>query len=200
MACGPKFKNLYYCSRLYFYRRSHSLYSKNRHRKHGYSGYDVLPKVYLSGSGQWRRLVPLVDNLLLGHVDRLRPSHRDFPHPPLLRQNRAAILASEFGGPAIFGIIWFTIFGGTAIHMQLENIFDLWSVFQDKGLESAAFSFFQQLPLGTILVFVFLVVIVISFVTMADSMTSVASIMSTKGFQHEDGEPPTVLKVVWALP
>ena len=47
--------------------------------------------------------------------------------------------------------------------MQLENIFDLWSVFQDKGLESAAFSFFQQLPLGTILVFVFLVVIVISF-------------------------------------
>lgn len=101
--------------------------------------------------------------------------------------------------PAIFGIIWFTIFGGTAIHMQLENIFDLWSVFQDKGLESAAFSFFQQLPLGTILVFVFLVVIVISFVTMADSMTSVASIMSTKGFQHEDGEPPTVLKVVWGV-
>ena len=34
---------------------------------------------------------------------------------------------------------------------------------------------------------------------MADSMTSVASIMSTKGFQHEDGEPPTVLKVVWGV-
>ncbi|MEE0776652.1 MAG: BCCT family transporter, partial [Bacillota bacterium] len=76
--------------------------------------------------------------------------------------------------PALFGISWFTIFGGTAIHMQLENVFDLWAALQDKGLESAVFSFFQQLPIGSVLVFVFLIIIVISFVTMADSMTSVA--------------------------
>lgn len=101
--------------------------------------------------------------------------------------------------PAIFGIIWFTIFGGTAIHMQLNNVYDLWGALEANGLESAVFSFFQQMPLGTFLVFLFLVIIVISFVTMADSMTSVMSIMSTSGFHQEDGEPPAALKVIWGL-
>jgi choline/carnitine/betaine transport len=100
-------------------------------------------------------------------------------------------------GPAVFCIIWFTIVGGTAIEMQLSGAFDLWGSYQTGGLESSVFSFFSQFPLGKFLVFVFLIVISISFITMADSMTSVAAIMCTKGFQHEDGEPPMFLKILW---
>ncbi|MEE0776755.1 MAG: BCCT family transporter, partial [Bacillota bacterium] len=108
-------------------------------------------------------------------------------------------LAVNLVAPAIFGILWFTVFGGTSIHMQLEGTFDLWSALEANGLESAVFTFFDQFPLGTFLVILFLVIIVISFVTMADSMTSVAAIMSTSGFQQEEGEPPLFLKLAWGI-
>ena len=101
-------------------------------------------------------------------------------------------------GPALFGILWFTIFGGTAIDMQLSGAFDLWGALQTDGTESAVFAFFCQLPLGTILIIVFLIVIFISFVTMADSMTSVAAILSSGDFGGE-GEPPLTMKLVWGI-
>ncbi|MEG1479211.1 MAG: BCCT family transporter, partial [Clostridiales bacterium] len=77
------------------------------------------------------------------------------------------------------------------------GIHDLWNTLQTSGLESAVFTFFQQMPFGTFLVFLFLVIIIISFITMADSMTSVAAIMSTSGFSQEDKEPSTILKIIW---
>ncbi|MDO4542421.1 MAG: BCCT family transporter [Bacillota bacterium] len=101
--------------------------------------------------------------------------------------------------PAMFGIIWFTIFGGTAINMQLTGALDIFATLSELGTESAVFTFFSQFPFGTFLVGLFLVIIVISFITMADSMTSVAAIISTTGFQQEEGEPPLVLKIVWGL-
>lgn len=101
--------------------------------------------------------------------------------------------------PALFGIVWFTIFGGTSLHMQLNGIFDLWATLQEKGLEYAVFAFFDQMPLGFYLILLFLIIILISFVTMADSMTSVAAIMSTRGFHQEDGEPPLRLKLIWGI-
>lgn len=108
-------------------------------------------------------------------------------------------LLVNLAAPALFGIIWFTIFGGSAIKMQLSGTFDLYAALAETGMESAVFSFFSQFPLGTFLVTLFLVIIIISFVTMADSMTSVAAIISTTGFQQEEGEPPLVLKIAWGL-
>ncbi len=101
--------------------------------------------------------------------------------------------------PAAFGFLWFAIFGATALDMQLSGTFDICGVMMEKGVESAVFEFFQQLPLGNLLIVVFLVVVVISFITCADSMTSSIAILSTKGFSMEDGEPPLYLKVVWGL-
>jgi len=106
-------------------------------------------------------------------------------------------LAYNLVAPALFGMIWFAIFGSTAIEMQINNKFDFWSAFSTAGLESSVFTFFNQFPFGIALVFIFLIVILISFVTMADSMTSVCAILSTSGFSKEDHEPPAYLKVVW---
>ena len=100
--------------------------------------------------------------------------------------------------PSLFCMIWFTIFGSTAIDMQLSGTFDLWSVLSEKGTESAVYAFFSQLPLGTFLIIVFLIVICVSFITMADSMTYVAAVMSSSGFHHEE-EPPSILKLTWGL-
>jgi choline/carnitine/betaine transport len=100
-------------------------------------------------------------------------------------------------GPGVFCMIWFMIIGGTTIDMQSSGAFDLWASYQANGLESSVFSFFAQFPAGMFLVVVFLVIIIVSFITMADSMTSVAAIMSTNGFHHEEGEPPMFLKIIW---
>lgn len=100
-------------------------------------------------------------------------------------------------GPGVFCMIWFMIVGGTTIDMQSSGAYDLWASYQTSGLESSVFSFFAQFPMGMFLVVVFLVIIIVSFITMADSMTSVAAIMSTKGFHHEEGEPPMFLKIIW---
>ncbi|MGN0962442.1 MAG: BCCT family transporter, partial [Clostridia bacterium] len=101
-------------------------------------------------------------------------------------------------GPAMFGILWFTIFGGTAMNMQLSGAFDFASALAANGTESAVFAFFSQMPLGTLLVVVFLVIIMISFVTMADSMTSVAAILST-GDSGSEEEPPLAMKLIWGI-
>lgn len=108
-------------------------------------------------------------------------------------------LLANLVGPALFGVVWFAVFGGAAIDMQLNGGFDIAAAISANGVESAVFMFFSEFPLGEVLVIVFLVVIIISFVTMADSMTSVAAIMSTTGFSQEEGEPPMVLKVVWGV-
>lgn len=107
-------------------------------------------------------------------------------------------LLVNFLGPAAFGLIWFTVFGGTAIDMQLSGAFDLVTALAENGTESAVFAFFSQLPLGTLLVIVFLVVIMISFVTMADSMTSAAAILSS-GNSGSSEEPPLPMKLVWGI-
>lgn len=101
--------------------------------------------------------------------------------------------------PAVFGILWFTIFGGTAIEMQLSGASDIATALETKGLESAVFEFFQSLPLGTILIVFFLIIIIISFVTTADSMTSSIAILTTSGFTAEDSEPPLYQKVMWGV-
>ncbi|AET69841.1 choline-glycine betaine transporter [Desulfosporosinus orientis DSM 765] len=101
--------------------------------------------------------------------------------------------------PAIFGMVWFAIFGGTAIHMQLSGSMDLWKSISTNGVENAIFAFFSTFPLGSIVVPVFLFIICISFITLADSMTTSIAGMSTKGLTMTDSEAPLHLKVVWGV-
>lgn len=101
---------------------------------------------------------------------------------------------------SIFNYVWFAVFGGAAIQMQLSGKFDLWNSIQTKGLESTIFSFFQQFPLGFLLIPVFLLVIFVSFVTLADSMTSCMAAMSTKGGLYAtEAEAPGYLKIIWGV-
>ena len=45
-------------------------------------------------------------------------------------------LAVNFIGPSVFGILWFSIMGGTAIDMQHSGAFDIWGAIQTYGMES----------------------------------------------------------------
>lgn len=100
--------------------------------------------------------------------------------------------------PSLFGMAWFSIFGGTAINAQLTGTMDIATAIVETGTESAVFAFFQQLPLGTVLLYVFLLVIFISFVTAADSMSTTVAMLSS---DDPDGaaEPPLFLKLSWGI-
>jgi len=77
---------------------------------------------------------------------------------------------------------------------------DLAAVMAERGLESAAFAFFATLPLGKIIVPLFTIAIFLSFVTMAESLTTAMAAISMKGgLSANEEEPNMALKIVWGV-
>lgn len=100
--------------------------------------------------------------------------------------------------PTAFCYVWISIFGSTAVSFQWSGVFDVWKSVQETGLESTIFTLFTQFPFSTAVIALFTVTVIISFVTLADPMTSVLATISTKGLQVED-EAPRRLKLLWGI-
>ncbi len=115
------------------------------------------------------------------------------------RTLRSFILCNLFL-PSLFAIVWFTVYGGTAIKFQIDGVVDLWGVISDRGIEAAVFTFFHSLPLGAIISPLFILVVILSFVTIADPMTSAIATLSCR-FDDTSygGEPPKFLKLIWGI-
>lgn len=110
------------------------------------------------------------------------------------------VVLGQFVVPSVFTMIWFYVFGGTGIYMQKTGSYDLWSGIQTDGLESAIFKFFQALPGGSVTIWLFLVCIIISFVTLADAACGNVSLMCMKDQEAlAEKEAPTYMKVVWGV-
>lgn len=108
-------------------------------------------------------------------------------------------IAMNLGVCSVFNIVWFNIFGGASIYQQLYGM-DIASVMVERGLESAAFAFFSTLPLGAIIVPIFTIAVFLSFVTMAESLTtSMAAISMRGGLSANEDEPSAVLKIIWGV-
>ena len=58
---------------------------------------------------------------------------------------------------------------------------DVWSFVQTQGLESTVIGILQRFPFSMALIVFFVIVTMISFVTLVDPMTSVLATISTKG-------------------
>ncbi len=100
--------------------------------------------------------------------------------------------------PAIFGMLWFAVFGGAAINLQLNGA-GIFEAMQAGGNEVAVFSFLQNFPLSGLTSAIYLVVIFVSIVTMADSMTSTISSLSTSAYNNADMEPSGKIKIFWGV-
>lgn len=98
--------------------------------------------------------------------------------------------------PALFGIVWFSVFGGTILHAQLFEGMDFYSIYLEQGAEALTLSMFDVLPLGTIAKVVMLIIITISLVTQCDSMTVTLSSMCMQD-SDEKTEAPVYLKLFW---
>lgn len=99
--------------------------------------------------------------------------------------------------PSLFVIIWMSIFGGTSLFFDLSNGHHLFALMNEKGEEAVMFNVLSKMPQGTVVCFITLVMVFISYVTAADSNVSAMSGISTHGINPENPEAPLWIKVVW---
>jgi len=97
--------------------------------------------------------------------------------------------------PTIFGALWFTVFGGSAIHLEFFEGINLTDTMSELGEEAVLFSVLEQFPLGTVMSLVAILLISIFFITSADSATFVLGMQTTGGSLY----PPNVVKLIWGL-
>ena len=97
--------------------------------------------------------------------------------------------------PLGFTFLWMTIYGNTALHMILaDGATDLVAaVSADSSV--AIYSFLERLPLPGITSAVATLLVVIFFVTSADSGALVIDMLSSR----DDGESPVWQRIFWAL-
>ena len=98
--------------------------------------------------------------------------------------------------PAVFGIIWFGVWGNNALFMQMSGQLDLVGTIQNSNATMALFEFMKALPLGQILVSINLLVILVSFTTAADAASTSIASMCMKNIPI-GSEAPGYMKVIW---
>ena len=96
--------------------------------------------------------------------------------------------------PSLLGFAWFSIFGGTALWLQLFAGADLAPVLE-SGYENVLFAVFSYLPLGATMSAIALALVAIFFVTSADSAFLVLASMSSE----QPGDPPMRRRLAWGM-
>lgn len=110
--------------------------------------------------------------------------------------------------PALFGIVWFAVFGGLALDIQynyaayadkvdLQGCGSLYAYMQQFGNEAMMLKVVEAIPFSFVLKPLILLLVAISFVTLADSMTSTISLLTLRESGSE--EAPMPIKVVWGV-
>ncbi len=93
--------------------------------------------------------------------------------------------------PAGVSTLWFATFGGTAITMEREGR----SIWGDGSAEGQLFDLLHQLPAGSIMAFVAIILLATFFITSADSASTVMGSMSQ--FGRADASP--WVSAAWGL-
>ncbi|MDR0496198.1 MAG: BCCT family transporter [Treponema sp.] len=102
--------------------------------------------------------------------------------------------------PSIFGIIWFSIWGASAIDMQVKGTADLVGAINQNGAIFALWEFLKNLPfgLGHVIIPVNILIILISFITNADATLVNIGSMCVRDVPIGT-EPPAKMKVIWGI-
>ena len=105
--------------------------------------------------------------------------------------------------PVLFAIIWFAVFGGSAIRHQLMGSMAIWETIQDKGIQAALFVFFEQYPLAAVTSVLGLIAIALSFITNAEANVLTVAEMTAKTEAKDNSDAqkasPHWLKVFWGV-
>ena len=102
--------------------------------------------------------------------------------------------------PSIFGIVWFSTFGNSALNMQMNGTFDLVNVIKNTNAVTAVWAFLKNLPfgIGTIIIPINILIIIASFATAADATSMTVASMCVKDLEVGE-DAPGYLKAIWGI-
>ena len=96
--------------------------------------------------------------------------------------------------PTLLTFLWFSVFGGAAFHLQLEQGKDI-AAGAAADVSTALFEVFAYYPFSGVLTVLAVFLLAVFFVTSADSATYVLGMMTSNG----NLAPPLGKKVAWGL-
>lgn len=97
--------------------------------------------------------------------------------------------------PSLFCAFWFSVFGGTAISLEMFHQAGLKQVIEAQGKEVALFTLLEQFPFGSVMSLIAIFLIGTFFITSADSATFVLGTLTTNGNLN----PPNSVKFTWGV-
>lgn len=97
--------------------------------------------------------------------------------------------------PTMFGALWFSVFGGSGLYLDINKGYPLFEIMSDKGTEIVLFDMLQQYPVGEGMTILAVFLISTFFITSADSATFVLGMQSTAGSLN----PPNYVKFIWGI-
>jgi len=109
------------------------------------------------------------------------------------------VIMMNFIIPSIFSTVWMTILSGTTINFQLTGKVDVLGKMNEQGSAAAAYAVLGELPLSGLIIGVYLVAVMISFITATDSTTNAMASICTSGIKDGKQEAPLLIKVVWGM-
>lgn len=108
------------------------------------------------------------------------------------------LVFTMLGAAAFATFMWFAVFGGSAIFMEMTGVADLSGVVENMGTNYVIFAMLENLPLSGILSVLFILLIVIFLATSANSAAFICAQMSTKDTENPM-EPPKAITGFWSL-
>ncbi|GAF12978.1 high-affinity choline uptake protein BetT [Bacillus sp. JCM 19045] len=96
--------------------------------------------------------------------------------------------------PTLMAVIWFSVFGGTALDIEIQGIFGMADI-ANSEVELTLFYMLDQLPLTLLSSILAVLVVGIFFVTSADSAAFVLGSMTSNGSLN----PAFKLKILWGV-
>jgi glycine betaine transporter len=103
-------------------------------------------------------------------------------------------IAGTVLAPTLVGFVWFSIFGGAALYMEIFQGVPVAAAVK-ADVSTAMFAMFNALPMGAVMSVVATLLVMVFFVTSGDSATLVLSMMSTGG----NPNPPHRVKIMWGV-
>jgi glycine betaine transporter len=97
--------------------------------------------------------------------------------------------------PSLFCAFWFSVFGGTAISLEMFDHAGLKQVIEAQGKEVALFTLLERFPFGGVMSLIAIFLIATFFITSADSATFVLGTLTTNGNLN----PPNSVKFTWGI-
>ncbi|MCP1713927.1 choline/glycine/proline betaine transport protein [Kerstersia gyiorum] len=117
----------------------------------------------------------------------------------IARVSRGRSIREFVGGvifvPAGFTFLWMTVFGDTAIHMLLADGYTELAQIVKSDNSLALFALLDRLPMATFMSYLAVVMVLIFFVTSADSGALVVDLLASGGSEHN----PVWQRVFWSV-